>query len=241
MLSLEELKNWLHRDLPNHDKLLLVMVSLDGATQVQQIKKRAIEGGLRAVEKWNVSSILSRTKGLAINGASGWELSDAGKQHIRALGIGKVRPAAVSVAVDLRKLLGKIKDDDTRAYLEEAVQCYELDLFRSAVVMSWLAAVHVLKVEVVAKHLAAFNVEARRIDPRWRPARTTDDLGSMKESDFLDRLAAISMIGKNVKEELKKRLDFRNACGHPNSMKLGPNAVTHHIENLLLNVLQRFT
>jgi hypothetical protein len=75
---------------------------------------------------------------------------------------------------------------------------------------------------------------------KWREARTADDLGLMKEKDFLDRLAAISMIGKNVKEELQKCLDLRNACGHPNSLKLGPNAVAHHLEILILNVFEKF-
>jgi hypothetical protein len=48
----------------------------------------------------------------------------------------------------LRALLAKVKDADTRSFVEEAVQCYELELNRSAVVMSWVAAVHVLKKEV---------------------------------------------------------------------------------------------
>ena len=93
-----------------------------------------------------------------------------------------------------------------------------------------------------ANHLAAFNAEALRIDPKWKEAKTTDDLGRMKESDFLDRIAVapLSVIGKSVKKELKDCLDRRNGCGHPNSLKIGPNAVAHHIEILLLNVFQKF-
>jgi hypothetical protein len=45
--------------------------------------------------------------------------------------------------------------------------------------------------ETIKNHLAAFNAEAQRVDPKWRQARTADDLGLMKEQDFLDRLAAI--------------------------------------------------
>ena len=106
--------------------------------------------------------------------------------------------------------------------------------------MSWLAAIHVLKIEVLADHLSAFNAEATRVDSKWKKATTTDDIGRMKKSDFLDRIAAISMIGKNVKEKLKECLNTRNACGHPSSLKIGPNAVAHHIEILLLNVFQRY-
>jgi hypothetical protein len=93
---------------------------------------------------------------------------------------------------------------------------------------------------VISKHLANFNSEASRVEPKWKPARSPDDLSRMKESDFLDRLVAISVIGKNVKTELKQCLDRRNGCGHPNSLKIGPNTVAHHLEILLLNVFQPF-
>jgi len=240
LLTPNELKNWLHRDLGRADKLLLVLGSFDAPCEVAQIKARSREAGFRAPEKWNVSAILSGTKGLAIKTPTGWELADAGKQHLKRLGVGKISPAAVQVATDLRGLLTKVKDNDTRSFVEEAVQCYELELYRSAVVMSWLAAVHVLKAEVHQKHLAAFNAEASRVDAKWKAAKTTDDIGRMKEADFLDRIAALSVIGKNVKEKLLECLKTRNACGHPSSFKIGPNAVGSHIEILLLNVLQPF-
>ena len=181
-----------------------------------------------------------RTNGLAIRVPSGWELSDSGKQHLKALGVGKVSTAAAQVATDLRTLLEKVEDDDTRAFVEEAVQCYELGFYRSAVVMSWLAAVHVLKCEVHQNHLAAFNTEARRVDAKWKMAKTTDDIGEMNEAAFLDRIKAISVIGKNVKIELKKCLDLRNGCGHPNSLIIGTNAAANHLEILLQNVFHRF-
>ena len=106
--------------------------------------------------------------------------------------------------------------------------------------MSWLAAIDVLHKYVHQNHLSTFNAEAKRVDNRWRDAKTTDDLGRMAEADFLDRIAAISVIGKNVKKELKDCLDRRNGCGHPNSLQIGTNTAAHHIEILLLNVFQKF-
>ena len=144
------------------------------------------------------------------------------------------------MATGLRGQLEKIADDDTRAFVEEAISCFEANLYRSAIVMSWLAAVHVLQNHVVSNHLAAFNAEARRVSAKWKPANSADDLGRMREADFLERLAAVSVIGKNVKAELKACLDRRNGCGHPNSLKIGANTTTHHLEVLLLNVFKRF-
>jgi hypothetical protein len=148
--------------------------------------------------------------------------------------------AAIRIATDLRSELAKIKNATTRAFAEEAIKCYEDNLYRSAVVMSWLSAIDVLYDLVVTKHLTNFNKQALRIDPKWKLAKSADDLARMKESDFLDRIVGISVIGKNVKNELKHCLDRRNGCGHPNSLKIGPNTVAHHLEILLLNVFQPF-
>jgi hypothetical protein len=241
LLKPDDLKDWLHRELSNTNKALLVLSTFDKPAQIAAIRNGFRTAGLRKGSEWNLSALLGGTRGLAINTPSGWELSEAGKQHLHTLGVASVSPAAVQIATDLRGLLTKIKDADTRAFVEEAVQCYEFALYRSAVVMSWLAAMHVLKLEVLNNHLATFNAEAhRRIsnNPKktWKTAKTADDLGLMNEAEFLDCLAAISMLGKNVKGALVTCLNTRNSCGHPNTFKLGPNVVAHHIEVLLLNV-----
>lgn len=62
----------------------------------------------------------------------------------------------------------------------------------------------------------------------------------MKESIFLDILESISVIGNDVKKELKKCLDLRNSCGHPNSLVIGENRVAAHVEILILNVFSKF-
>jgi hypothetical protein len=179
--------------------------------------------------------------GLYAWGESGVEFRQASVADEPAnLGLTRISPAAVQVATDLRALVPRIVNDNTRHFVEEAIKCYEAELYRSAIVMSWLAAIDVLHKEVHQNHLSALNTEAKRVDTRWRDATATDDLGRMAEADFLDRIAAISVIGKNVKKELKDCLDRRNGCGHPNSLQIGANTAAHHIEILLLNVFQKF-
>jgi hypothetical protein len=53
-------------------------------------------------------------------------------------------------------------------------------------------------------------------------------------------LAAISVLGKNVKEQLQGCLDLRNAAGHPNSLEFGGPSVMHHIDLLIRNVFKKF-
>ena len=240
LLKPADLKTWLHRDLPQADKLLLLLATFEAPCSIKALKARAAEAGLIIGKTWNPSATLNRTKGLAIKLPEGWEITDGGRQHLRNVGVGGVSPAAVQVATDLRSHLTAVANPDVRTFLEEAVKCFEAELYRSAVVMSWLGAVGVLHDQVVAHHLEAFNTEAKRVSSNWKNAITADDLGRMKESEFLDRLAAISIIGKNVKERLKVQLDLRNACGQANSFAIGPNTVTSDIEVLILNVFKRF-
>lgn len=241
MLSSSDLKTWLHRDLGQRDQLLLILASLDAPCQISDIKVQAREAGFRVPKTWNPSSTLGRSRGFAINTPNGWEITETGKQHLRNLGVTKISPAVVQVATDLREELSNITNDLTCSFVEEAIKCYEVELYRSAIVMSWIGAVAVLQNHVLTKCLAEFNTDAKRVDSKWKEAKTTDDLGRMREADFLDRIETLSVIGKSVKNELKQCLDRRNGCGHPNSLKIHANTTTHHIEVLLLNVYKVFS
>lgn len=177
---------------------------------------------------------------MAIKIDSGWEITTEGIQHLRNLGVSKISPSAALVAHDLRDGITSIKDRDTYSFVDEAIKCYEAQLYRSAIVMSWIGAVSVLYSHIQANYLREFNQEAKKVNPRWKYAHTKDDFSRMKEIDFLDRIAGLSIIGKDVKQELKNCLTRRNSCGHPNSLLIGPNTAASHIEVLLLNVFQRF-
>lgn len=241
MLSPDELKIALQQDgLSRADRVLLVIASLDQPVKNPAIMERARGAGCD-MSKWNLSDILAKARGITIRFPSGYEVSEKGHARLEQLGLSKLPPAAAKIAQDLRKHMTKIKNGTTRAFVEEAIKCHEVGLYRSAIVMSWLAAVGVLHEEVVSNHLAAFNAEAKRIDSKWKPATTADDLGKMKEADFLERIAGIKVIGKNVKAQLVNGLNLRNGCGHPNSLKVGQNVVAAHIEMLLLNVFDRFS
>lgn len=219
---------------------MLTLASFDVPCQIRDIKERALDAGFRIPEKWNMSSILCRSGGLAIRTPGGWEITDGGKQHIRDLGITEIGPAAVQVATDLRLHLSTIRDDNTRSFIEEAIECYEAGFYRSAIIMSWVGAVAILHSHVHALHLQAFNAAAKCANPKWKEAKKVEDLGRMREAEFLERIGTITVIGRNTKKELERCLDLRNSCGHPNSLQVSINAAAHHIETLLLNVFKKF-
>jgi hypothetical protein len=241
-LKPEALKDWLHKTgLTQSDKLLLMLATFDEPVSIASILARGEEAGLRKKVFSNPSAILGRMGGMAIRTPKGWEITDTGRQRLYDLGVSDTAPAVLNVAKGIREHAAEVHDEQTREFLNEAIRCFEYGLLRSAVVMSWLAAVYVLQLYVEQHRLVDFNAEAVRVDSRWKAARTIGELGRMKESDFLDRLVGISVLDKNVKSALQRCLDLRNACGHPTSMKVGVNTVAAHIETLLLNVFARFS
>ena len=67
MLGVFDLKTWLHRDASRLDKLLLILATFDEPCEVKEIEMRASEAGFRISKNWNPSTILGRSKGLAIS------------------------------------------------------------------------------------------------------------------------------------------------------------------------------
>ena len=234
-------------DLSKVDKLLCCLaVEAREPKSVSEVRRNAFEAGWREVKNLNVSEYLRRARPFAVRTREGWRLTKKGQERVLEIlslhDVGGV-PLPKHFAASLRDQLINISDATTKGFVEEAVKCYECDLFRASVVLSWAGAVAVLYDYLLADagRLKAFNAEARRRNAKWKDAKTKDDLARMRESDFLDILETISIIGKNTKQRLKDCLQLRNASAHPNTLHIGPQQVAAHLETLILNVFSKFT
>jgi hypothetical protein len=242
LLPRDALKDLLSQPLSDPDKALICLaVEPNSPKQIRDVKALASQAGWRAAQKKNVSAILARMSTFVVRTSDGWELTSAGSQHIARIAGPLMSSPIPKVASSLRAQLVKIAKPDTQAFVEEAIVCFETRQYRAAVVLSWVGALAVLQDYVQNNALAAFNTEALRRDNKWRPAKTADDLGRMKEHDFLDVIESISVLGKNVKQELQKCLQLRNGCGHPNSLQIADHKVSAHVEDLILNVFAKFS
>jgi hypothetical protein len=243
LLTIDQLKQAVHNKGVTKTDTALLCVAAAGAKAISsaQVKKLAIDAGVKGAKKINFAAHLHSTEDKAFKTPDGWELTEEGRKHVASLAAVElsISPAAAE-AQALRALLPKLKNDEAKAFLLEAVVCAEQSLFRAAVVLSWEGAMSLMHEQVVAKYLAAFNAEALRRDAGWKTAKTTDHVGRMNEATFLQVAEMLGMIGKNVKQELEVSLKLRNGCGHPNSLKVGPNKVAAHLETLALNVYAVF-
>ena len=155
MLSTHDLKSLLHqKKLSRQDKLLLILSTFAQPTELKAIVARGGEAGLKIPASWNVATVFRRSAGLAIRTPAGWEITDAGRASVRQHEGMRLSNGAAQIAHDLREHLARVRDDDTRSFVTEAVECFEARFYRSAVVMSWLAAVHVLHRHVLRLCLA---------------------------------------------------------------------------------------
>jgi len=244
MLRLDNAKLILHgQTLTNRDQLLVVMaVNPIGFLSTVQIRSRCTAVGLPRLARKNISDILGKSNGLVARTTAGWELQQTGIVRVREL----AKAAHVNLIVthsseSLRIHSDSISDPLTKSFVQEAISCFEAKQYRAAVVFSWAGAVALMHKHVFASRLTEFNTEALRRDRKWRTAKQQDDLGRMKEYDFLDVCEAIGMLGKSVKQILQNEcLMLRNACGHPNTAVIAENSVAAHIEKLIKNVFSRF-
>lgn len=222
---------------------LLTLLFWDGekAKAKKTIQELASSNGLQECQNWNVSDILGKAKPYAISTKEGWAITVKGKDYLKSKKILTEKKSIVKNDIeDIKQLLPKIKNPDTVSFLEEAISCLETNQKRAAVVFSWVGAVSILHDHVINHHLTAFNAEALKRDSKWKTAKNSDDLGKMKEHDFLNILESLSIIGKNVKQELQSCLQLRNGCGHPNSLSFGLRKVSAHLETLILNVYSKY-
>ncbi len=245
MIDESELKELVHTPgISNQNRLLLCLaVAPVGPRKEGTLRSMVVNTGVINASKLNIAEYLARarTAGLARKLPVGWELTKPGAERVTGLvKRDTVGEAPAEPIKRLREHLKLIKKDETRAFVEEAVQCAERKLFRSAVVLSWIGAVAVLHDYVIANKLAEFNAEALARFPKWKAATTGDELAAMTEANVLLVLQAISVIGKNVREELEACLKYRNACGHPTSLKIVETRVVAHVETLMANVFENY-
>lgn len=231
-------------DLSKREKALAILLFAEKRRiKPIEIKKLGVAAGLREIQRWNCSDLLGKDRAQATNYPDGWQITPKGVAHLATKNVVKDGEIQRAAATELRAVLTKIKSDHVRAFVEEAVQCYECKLYRAAVVLSWVGAVALLYETVIGHHLAKLNAEARRVNAKWKDATVVDHLSLLDEGDFLDLIASpnVGVLVKNVKENLKHGpLKLRNSCGHPNSLAVGPAQVAAHIETLILNVFSKF-
>jgi hypothetical protein len=104
---------------------------------------------------------------------------------------------------------------DYRAYLEEAVACYDNGLLRAAILMVWAAVMEHLYLTAASrkngiKSFEAVNNNRFGGSKNYRQIKKRDDFLYLREYDFIQLAEDTGMLNRNARKLLHERLDLRN-------------------------------
>jgi hypothetical protein len=150
------------------------------------------------------------------------------------------RPAAKHVSASLRSALAGISDSTVKEYLEEAISCFEHDLHRSAVVMSWCVAYGLFRAWIFKNHLTQLNAAMAA----WKtPVKVSklDDFQDLLEATVIETTRKIGVISREQQKTFRQLLDQRNSYAHPSAKPITPSFAEAYVETVLREVLPNFS
>jgi hypothetical protein len=150
-------------------------------------------------------------------------------------------PKMVAASQKLTDLLGRVKDSGEQAFLNEAIDCYRVQAFRAAIVMTWILTMDHMQKVVFASHLPAFNnAFLRSPDRKLNKITVYDDFGDVKESKVIELMRSANIISNDVRKILDEKLGIRNSAGHPSGVVIDGHKATEFILDLVNNVLLKY-
>lgn len=230
--------------------VLLLLSHVQQPAQTMVIRDKGVQIGFRLATQWNLSAIL---KGAAKDGhvaqlKEGWRLLAPGLKSLNSH-YSPDAPIISETRHSLKDHVSKIINEERRAFIEEAIRCFDAKAYRAAIVLSWVGAVHILEEHIIAKHRSAFNAagaaRAAKTATSGTPfsfvsVKSLKDFGTIAEGDLLQVCQDAGILHKAEKKMLHDRLDLRNQCGHPNPLVFAEHSVAFHIEQLMLNVYSKY-
>ncbi|BCA56900.1 hypothetical protein W02_40400 [Nitrospira sp. KM1] len=151
-------------------------------------------------------------------------------------------PSSIAVANLLADLPSQVPGADQSDFLREALNCYRVKSFRSAIVMAWnLAYDHMLRWLLAdATRLHTFN---QRIPIRYPKKQvrivTFDDFEDLKESEVVEIASSAGLLNSGVIKILDKELKRRNSAAHPSPTVFTQYQAEDSITDLVNNVVLR--
>lgn len=172
----------------------------------------------------------------------GYRLERSRKEAIaKSLG---ARKDVVQTSAELRALEALFSDPDTKAFLKEAIDCFEAGANRAAVIMVWLLTFDHFLNYIFNSKLTEFNRRLGAVtanNPKARITRITkiEDFEEIGESDIITYCRSENIITNGVKNSLDEGLKTRNSAAHPSNVTIARSKTIAVIEDLVTNVIKK--
>jgi len=191
----------------------------------------------------NISDTLSRLSKISppiiLKDNRGWTFHRTSKKELNEIYLGTTHKREISAT--LRELLKIIDGNEQKAFLEEAISCFEIKAFRASIIMTWILTLDIIYEYILSAKLTQFNA-AIQAHGRYKKITIAkkDDFGDIKESDLIELCRGGGVITGDIRKILVEKLDFRNTCAHPNTIIVLESKVIAFIEDLITNVIKKY-
>lgn len=111
---------------------------------------------------------------------------------------------------DMEELLLSIKEKQTRIYMEEAYNCYQIGAFKACISLSFNSLIYDLTTKL--KNLSGTNADAKKI---FYEVKEKSKSQGNYENYLIEQLTAKNIISEAKKDEINIFKSFRNKCSHP--------------------------
>jgi hypothetical protein len=149
-------------------------------------------------------------------------------------------PTVIAITNLLSALPSKVRDIEERAFLSEAINCYRVQAYRAAIVMTWnLAFDHLLRWIIAdPMRLDAFNSTAATKYPKKAiVVAKIEDFEEYKEAETIEICRTAGLMSKNIIEILREKLKRRNIAAHPSQIIVTQPQADDAIADLVNNVV----
>jgi hypothetical protein len=153
------------------------------------------------------------------------------------------RAAKAQSNAELRKLETRVSGPK-REFLKETIDCFEAGANRATIIMCWILAVDHLCEYIFAKHLAAFNGELAKVtDKRVKVSaiKSKDDFSDVPENKLIELMRSSGIISNDVRKILEEKLGTRNSCAHSSGIAVKPSKIIEFVDDLIENVVLKYS
>ena len=147
----------------------------------------------------------------------------------------------VEISKTLRDLVPKIKSEEQRKFLDEAIKCFEVKAFRASVLLTWLLTMDFIYEYILKNELSAFQA-ATSSNGKYKKITISskDDFSEFKEADLIMLLRTSKIISNDTRKILDEKLGIRNTCAHPNSVIIKESKALNFIDDIVENIVLKF-
>lgn len=151
----------------------------------------------------------------------------------------------VPVSPELSTLEDKLPEGVGKAWFKEAMDCYGVEAYRAAMIMTWIFALDHLFNYIIKHKLSEFNASLashpdQKATKKVGQVTARDDFGPLGEELLLDICKNAKIISADVRRIMGVALGVRNSAAHPSGVTITRSKFVTQAEDLVINVVLKY-